>query len=356
MDEVVKKTRGESPGRSKSIDEVLKEEEVATIDEAKRVKLEEITSGRRVRIAENEAKSERLRNIHTGGGGTVTVGEAPIKALLQGFVESGVEPEKAASFIKALDDESIARLVMLGGSNTNSLMPLVMMAKKESITVKDLADYTSSYIDTVMKLKGDNQAFSFKDVIEGMVAIQGMQGDNSELMNEIRELKGQVQENTKAYYETQIQHTKELSTLREDATRKDLADVRQALTNLQNRSFKAQIQEYREGLEAAGLKVIQPTGGDEKGFNIEKLTETIIKAPAVEGLISNIGESIKIRASQQRASQPPSGKQTRASTQRYCDACMAKGVRTILSIPPEVFEGKATVTCEICGNTYGKIQ
>ena len=349
LDEIFHKKRSEMLEPSKSsIDDVLEEEEEDLAREAKKTRLEEIITGRKKRIAEDQRDIRILKGHEEEASSDVSVTPNVTAALVETLISSGVDSEKANAFIKGLDQESVAKLALLSGSQkgSQSLVPLFLLAKQPTSTVNDLIEGTKTLIETAQSLGGSSQPFTLTDFAEAVNKLRP-QGDNEQykvLIDEVRSLRDKYDQAMQRQGERELAHQKELSEQRENVLRGDVQAVRSELASLRDRDLSTEVTKSKKLLEDLGLKVGVSTGREDLQVAREIIGD-VMKSKAVESLSEAAGE--RIRQSTSRTVAAP-------GQQIFCDICLKRGVRTPLTLTPEVLAGTAPLICQICGAKYEK--
>lgn len=172
-----------------------------------------------------------------------------------------------------------------------------------------------------------------------------------------------------ANHAAQLEFQKQISSLKETQLQGEISGIKAQLTALQSRDLSAEVTKMKDTLSVLGIPVGQGAAPQKKEVDFEKLTETILKAPAIERAVGGLADAVKIGA-QRRAAEAqahpaavrptspasvvPPNVETAKGTPFLCDRCLSRGVETPLFASKEVMEGKGSVKCHICGADFGK--
>lgn len=131
------------PRRGSAITDALRREDEELANEAERLRLQELIGERRKKVDELKAVQQQGQQASTGVA-------SPVALLMSMLIAQGMDPAKVNEYIKALDNESLMKLSMLGGQNSNSLLPIALMmqqGKSSSNTVQDAVATTKAILD-----------------------------------------------------------------------------------------------------------------------------------------------------------------------------------------------------------------
>ena len=291
LDEVVVKDQASEAGQSeprisKTIDDVLKEEDTSLVQEAKRSRLEEIVANRKKRTAEAKRDTTRLEEGLPGA--NVSVSGNTSAAILKMLVDSGMDGTKASQFIKELDQESLAKIAIMSGGNRGSdfLLPLILAGKNQGTTAKELAEIGRSYIDVAQEaMQNAGSGPTATELVTLMVTLNDKMRppapDNSAvtaLSAKVDAQNAQVLNLMNEMNKERVDHQKELALVRENELKSQIANVQAQVANYQNRDPFKELETYKNTLEKFGFKV--GTGGADDIDRTSKIVDTIMKAPA----------------------------------------------------------------------------
>jgi len=340
---------GAAGPRRRTVEEILREEDGILADTAMRTRLDDIIEGRKLHIAQQ--RQERLA-IEQGKAGAASSAGSPasesvINGILTTMIKAGVDPDKAAEFLKVLKPDDLAKLALMNGQNPAGLAPFFWASKQESITIHDMIDLFDRYAER------GNQGGTISDLIDAAVKLKEMGSDSSSgaLYEKLDQLTEQLHQN-------QLTNQKELADMRAKQIEGELAVVRNELNqlkvaqNTQPKSLLDQLKEVKATASELGW-VAGPAAGAAaaKGLDVERLVEKVLDSKAADKLADAGADALRGRV----RGPPAAGGAPRASgRQILCNTCLSRGQRTMLTVTDEMNAGKAPLKCEVCGTVYEK--
>ncbi len=144
--------------------EALDQEEEDLAREARRLRLEALVVERRKKIQSLQGGEQTMIQ---GGTGTAS----PAASLIMMLAAQGLEPGKANDYIKALDNESIMKLSMIGAQNQNALLPLILLGSKQGTSVEEIVKLVGAII-AIAKPSGEGGDMMTKLVTETIPNMQ----------------------------------------------------------------------------------------------------------------------------------------------------------------------------------------
>jgi len=266
--------RQEIPRRRNPVAEALEREDEQLVHEAERLRLEAV-------VEESRGKVQALKNKNTDVNASCGGGQSmanPMSSLMMMLVSQGLDPIKANEYIKALDNESMMKLSVLGGQNSNSLLPLIMLGSKQGTSIDDIVKVVGAIIS--MSKTGQNNG-----------------GDNAMLMKLMTEvipnMQSQVMAANTASYQAQIlqlrQEMIEMKPKNPVDYVKDVADAAAALGMRQGGAIDIETQKLMLEDKRAERELTSKREGDRE--NLETL-KSMIDGRAGD-LIAMAGGAIK---------------------------------------------------------------
>lgn len=354
LEEIFTRKGSRVSGDTTSLDSILDQQDQELVRATKRLQVEKVKVEQEKSIAKDRAEMVGYENVLRQAGPS-SVAPSTLNAMIKAFIDSGVDPEKTNAFFKGLDEEALARMAIIsGGSRAESLMPLIFMAKQKGTTADELIRVGELFVDKAMK---SQSPMGIKEVIEIVALVNAGKEAGSEqtgiLLEEMKAQREQTQEVLEKMHEREIESERRFSDLQATTLNAQITEMRAEITQLGARDFATEIEKAKGTLEKLGLKVVTPSQAGEGDLDkANKLIGTVLNTPGVGGLLNAVGDGIRSRAMSAPASQPVAPKSSAGTV--VCEVCMQKGVRTLLSLTPEVISGAASITCPNCGSTFRK--
>lgn len=354
IDEILKtkvKPTGEGGGGGdSSVEDYLKDQSKMKIARARESEIDKIISENEKDAAINRKEKLMITGASSPLDLSVAVSPNAQHALLKTLIDSGTDAKKAADFLKELDEPTLARLMVLSGNPTggNSLAPLLLAARQPTTQIGELVDAAQKISTMVTPTKREGfveYADAFATVADIMDARRPKDDGSSSIREEVRAMRESLEAEREARHQSDMHYQETIATLKESQLSTQLQEIRGELESLKGRNLATEVDEAKQMLEKLGMKV--GSGGDLDV--IREVTDTIVKAPAVEELSKAVGDRIRSGGGFARPQRTPPGSQT-----IYCEVCASRGVRTPLTVTPEMQAGKADLTCHICGTAFEK--
>ena len=183
--------RRTKPRQSNPIADAINREDEELAKEAQRLTLEAIVKKKRKEIQGIEGAEPQT---------VVQQGASPINQgvqLLAMLIAQGLDPEKANAYIKALDQESIMKIRASGAQDQNSLLPYLMLANREGMTVKDVVEITKTILDAAKGQGPGGSDMLTKLVTETIPTMQRELGASRDVayQAQIAQLRQELQDN-----------------------------------------------------------------------------------------------------------------------------------------------------------------
>ena len=175
--------------RRSAITDALRREDEELANEAERLRLQELIGERRKKVDDMKTSQQP--------GQTPMASTNIVASLMAMLFAQGMNPAQVNEYIKALDNESILRLSMIGSQNMNALLPISMMmgGSKSGNSVQDAVATTKAILEVAKPTSGEDSMLT-KLVTETIPNMQTQLSAARDLayQNQIQGLQKQIED------------------------------------------------------------------------------------------------------------------------------------------------------------------
>ena len=367
-------TGGKKDGQRKSgLDALFAEREENIINTARELDAEAIILEKQRAVEESRRKLEESRRLSSGaagsGGGFSAGGSNTAVELIKMLHAQGMELQKATDYVANMDQDTMMKLAVVSGSpgGMNQLLPFILFSKKDTVTPVEMAEVSKKYFE-MGQASHAAQASPMSPIREmvdlGLLKPKGDDGETIAYFNDkLERLEEKVELEREARHQADIAHANEMAATRQQMNEDKFKALEAKLTEAQSggptgkRTPMEQIEDA-----VAVVEKVKTLGGDLGAHSpiqeINDVVGTVVNAPGMMRVFDASAQAIRERGMggagrgggvrpQTTVTQAPT-----AGQNFYCDNCLAEGVRTTLTMTPELIAGTGTVRCPKCGREF----